>query len=103
MALCNGIRKSYAKNEENLVLIFFIIFFSNPSFNLKFSAGLCNATEKSYAENKENLSVKFRNMETFLRKASQNLWDAYITAGLKGLYHTGWQVGYNYRTFNVLR
>ena len=46
---------------------------------------LCNIVEKSHAKNGENLSMKFQLMETFLTHVAQNLWDAYISAGLKGL------------------
>ena len=44
-----------------------------------------NAIEKSYAKNEENLSMKIYFMQTFPTKALQNLWDAYIPAGLKEL------------------
>ena len=46
---------------------------------------LRNIVEKSHAKNGENLSIKFQLMETFLTYVPQNLWDAKIPAGSKGL------------------
>ena len=78
--------RSYAKKIEVLFFHFyFLFFFSDSIFNLKFCVGLFNAIEKSYAENEENLTLKFRCMENFPTKEPRNLWDVLIPAGLKGL------------------
>ena len=62
--------KSFAKNEENLFSIFFIIIF------LLIRILSCKNVEKSQAKNEENLSIKFQFMQIFLAYVPWNLCDA---------------------------
>ena len=82
VSICNAILKSYAKNEENSLLLktFFLIRILNWNFGWCFAMLLRNLVQ-----NCENLSMKFKVMQTIPANASRNLWDAYIPAGLKGL------------------